>query len=74
MSICKQWVFCKFTSTFRAENFYNLNDGDEVITSAVNFPTTVNPIMQNNLKPVFVDADKSSFNIDNLIEKITEKN
>ena len=55
--------------------FYNLNDGDEVITSAVNFPTTVNPIMQNNLKPVFVDADKSSFNIDaNLIEtKITEK-
>ena len=29
--------------------FYKLNDGDEVITSAVNFPTTLNPIIQNNL-------------------------
>ena len=54
---------------------YNLNDDDEVITSAVNFPTTVNPIIQNNLKPVFVDADKSSLNIDaSLIEsKITKR-
>lgn len=55
--------------------FYDLKDGDEVITSAVNFPTTVNPILQNNLKPVFVDAEQFSYNIDvNLIEKsITPK-
>ncbi len=55
--------------------FYNLNEDDEVITSAVNFPTTVNPIIQNRLKPVFVDAEKSTYNIDpNLIEKaITKK-
>ena len=55
--------------------FYNLNDGDEVITSAVNFPTTVNPIIQNNLKPVFVDADSKTYNIDSSkIEKaITQK-
>ena len=54
---------------------YNLNEGDEVITSAVNFPTTVNPIIQNGLKPVFVDADSRTYNIDaNLIESaITEK-
>ena len=44
--------------------FYNLKDGDEVITSAVNFPTTLNPIIQNNLKPIFVDAEEGSFNID----------
>ena len=50
--------------------FYDLNDGDEVITSAVNFPTTVNPIIQNGLKPVFVDADPKTYNIDaSLIEK-----
>jgi CDP-6-deoxy-D-xylo-4-hexulose-3-dehydrase len=50
--------------------FYNLNDGDEVITSAVNFPTTLNPIIQNNLTPVLVDAEKGSFNIDaNQIKK-----
>ena len=55
--------------------FYNLKDGDEVITSAVNFPTTLNPIIQNNLKPIFVDAEQGSFNIDpDLIESsITTK-
>lgn len=55
--------------------FYNLKDGDEVITSAVNFPTTLNPIIQNNLKPIFVDAEQDSFNIDpDLIESsITSK-
>lgn len=55
--------------------FYNLNEGDEVITSAVNFPTTVNPIIQNGLKPVFVDADASTYNINSdLIEQsITSK-
>jgi CDP-6-deoxy-D-xylo-4-hexulose-3-dehydrase len=55
--------------------FYNLSDGDEVITSAVNFPTTLNPIIQNNLKPVFVDAKYDSLNIDvnKIEESITEK-
>lgn len=31
--------------------------GDKVITSALAFPTTVNPILQNGLKPVFVDVE-----------------
>jgi CDP-6-deoxy-D-xylo-4-hexulose-3-dehydrase len=55
--------------------FYNLQDGDEVITSAVNFPTTLNPIIQSNLKPVLVDAERDTYNIDvNLIESsITQK-
>jgi len=30
--------------------------GDEVVTAAAAFPTTVNPIVQNGLVPVFVDA------------------
>lgn len=34
-----------------------LNKGDEVITTALNFPTTVNPIIQNGLVPVFVDIE-----------------
>ena len=55
--------------------FYNLDDGDEVITSAVNFPTTLNPIIQNNLTPVLVDAERGSFNIDpdQIEKKITSK-
>ncbi len=41
-----------------------LKKGDEVITVAAGFPTTVNPIIQNGLTPVFVDVDLETFNID----------
>jgi CDP-6-deoxy-D-xylo-4-hexulose-3-dehydrase len=34
-----------------------LKPGDEVLTVAMGFPTTVNPIIQNGLKPVVVDVD-----------------
>jgi CDP-6-deoxy-D-xylo-4-hexulose-3-dehydrase len=34
-----------------------LKPGDEVITTALNFPTTINPIIQNGLVPVFVDIE-----------------
>lgn len=53
----------------------NWNDQDEIITSVVGFPTTVSPIVQNNLVPVFVDIEMDSLNFDlNLIEeKITSK-
>jgi CDP-6-deoxy-D-xylo-4-hexulose-3-dehydrase len=40
-----------------------LQPGDEVITCATGFPTTVNPIIQNNLLPVFVDVDIPTYNI-----------
>lgn len=38
--------------------------GDEVITVAAGFPTTVNPIIQNGLIPVFVDVHIPTYNID----------
>lgn len=38
--------------------------GDEVLTVASGFPTTVNPIVQNGLVPVFVDADIPTYNVD----------
>ncbi len=40
-----------------------LNPGDEVITVAAGFPTTVSPIIQNGLIPVFVDVDIPGYNI-----------
>ncbi len=40
-----------------------LKPGDEVITVAAGFPTTLNPIIQNNLVPVFVDVDIPTYNI-----------
>lgn len=36
--------------------------GDEVITLAAGFPTTVNPILQNGLVPVFVDTELGTYN------------
>lgn len=36
--------------------------GDEVITVAAGFPTTVNPILQNGLVPVFVDIELGTYN------------
>lgn len=52
-----------------------LKDGDEVVTVACAFPTTVNPIIQNNLIPVFVDVDIGTYNIqaDNIEGAISEK-
>ena len=41
-----------------------LKPGDEVITVAAGFPTTVNPIIQNGLVPVFVDEHIPTYNID----------
>jgi CDP-6-deoxy-D-xylo-4-hexulose-3-dehydrase len=41
-----------------------LKPGDEVITVAAGFPTTVNPILQNQLTPVFLDILPATHNID----------
>jgi CDP-6-deoxy-D-xylo-4-hexulose-3-dehydrase len=41
-----------------------LRPGDEVITVAAGFPTTVNPIIQNGLVPVFVDVGVPTYNVD----------
>jgi CDP-6-deoxy-D-xylo-4-hexulose-3-dehydrase len=41
-----------------------LRAGDEVITVAAGFPTTVNPIVQNGLVPVFVDVELPTYNVD----------
>jgi CDP-6-deoxy-D-xylo-4-hexulose-3-dehydrase len=41
-----------------------LRPGDEVITCAAGFPTTVNPILQNQLVPVFLDVQVPSYNLD----------
>ena len=53
----------------------HLNEGDEVIIPATSFPTTVNPILQNNLVPVFVDCDLGTYNanIKSVLEAISPK-
>jgi CDP-6-deoxy-D-xylo-4-hexulose-3-dehydrase len=43
---------------------HGLRAGDEVIVPAASFPTTVNPILQNKLTPVFIDSCLGDFNLD----------
>jgi len=52
-----------------------LKPGDEVITPALTFPTTLNPILQNGLVPVFLDVDPETYNIraDDLEKALSEK-
>ncbi len=47
-----------------------LKSGDEIITVASGFPTTINPILQYNCIPVFVDVSVPGYNIDtSMLEK-----
>jgi len=52
----------------------NIKEGDKVITAAVGFPTTVNPIFQNNLVPIFVDCRLGTYNpdVNDIISSYTE--
>ena len=52
-----------------------LKPGDEVITVAAGFPTTLNPILQNQLVPVFLDVTVPTYEIDTsqLETALTEK-
>jgi CDP-6-deoxy-D-xylo-4-hexulose-3-dehydrase len=57
------------------KTYFGWEDEDEIVVCVCGFPTTINPIIQNNLKPVFVDIDYSDLNWDlNQIEsKITSR-
>jgi CDP-6-deoxy-D-xylo-4-hexulose-3-dehydrase len=66
-------AFSTLTSPYLKKR--QLKPGDEVITVAAGFPTTVNPIIQNGLIPVFVDVEVETCNIkvSQLEEALSEK-
>ena len=57
------------------KKYFRWEDGDEIIVCACGFPTTINPIIQNGLTPIFVDInfDDLNWNLDQIKEKITSK-
>lgn len=54
---------------------YGWKDGDEIIVPATTFIATSNVVLHNNMKPIFVDVEKETFNIDPKLieEKITKR-
>ena len=78
---CKYGVFCNsgtsalHVSLAALKEKYNWKDGDEVIVPAITFIATSNVVIHNKLKPVFVDVDKETYNINpHLIEEKITKN
>ncbi|MFH1095179.1 MAG: DegT/DnrJ/EryC1/StrS aminotransferase family protein [Candidatus Micrarchaeota archaeon] len=67
---CKHGIMCNSgTSALRvavaaAREKFDWKDGDEVLVPAVTFVATSNVLIQQNLKPVFVDVDALTYNID----------
>lgn len=58
-----------------AKKVFGWKDGDEIVVSPVGFPTTIAPIVQNGMKPVFIDIELHSLNFDvDLIEAKITKN
>jgi CDP-6-deoxy-D-xylo-4-hexulose-3-dehydrase len=57
------------------KEYFKWENDSEVIISAVGFPTTAAPVIQNNLKPVFIDIEWNTLNFDltKIEEKITNK-
>jgi dTDP-4-amino-4,6-dideoxygalactose transaminase len=89
-ALCKTFEdkFCRLTGAKQAVTFNSatagmhlmlkalkLEEGDEVITPSMTFASTVNMIALHNAKPVFVDIDYGTLNIncDLIEEKITSK-
>ena len=81
-------MFCKYTgqkhsiavnsgtsALHLAVKTLGLNEGDEIITSPFSFIASANCILMEKLKPVFVDIERDTFNIDpdKIEEKITDK-
>lgn len=58
-----------------AKELLNWKDGDEILVPSVTWPTTITPIIQSNLKPVFIDININdfSFNYALLNKKITKR-
>ena len=51
------------------------DDNDEIIVPSLTWPTTVNPVFQANLKPIFIDTNFNdlSLNYEELKKKLTKK-
>jgi len=57
------------------KKYFGWEDGDEIIVCACGFPTTIAPVVQAGLKPVFVDIDWEdlNWNLDQIESSITNK-
>ena len=78
---CKYSVFVNSGSSANlliiqvAKEIYKWKSDDEIIVPSVTWPTTITPVIQSNLKPIFVDCNLEDFSFDyeQLKKKIGKK-
>ena len=76
---CRYGLFCNSgTSALQValaalKEVHHYQEGDEVLVPATTFPATINVVIQNGLKPVFVDVDPDTFNMDLQVDDVTPR-
>jgi len=62
-------------AALKSKRTYNFPDGTKVLTPIAGFPTTLNPILQHRMEPVFVDIEQESLNLnlDQVEKKLIEQ-
>ena len=50
-------------AALKSKRTYNFPDGTKVLTPIAGFPTTLNPILQHRMEPIFVDIEQDSLNL-----------
>ena len=58
-------------AALKSKRTYNFPDGTKVLTPIAGFPTTLNPILQHRMEPVFVDIEQESLNLN--LDQVEEK-
>lgn len=86
-SLWSSWQGCKYSVFVNSgssanlilvdalKELYGLSEGDKIIVPAITWATNIAPIIQANLKPIFVDVNLENFSFDlNALEKTLEEN
>jgi len=58
-------------AALKSKRTFEFPDGTKVLTPIAGFPTTLNPILQHRMEPIFVDIEQESLNLD--LDQVEEK-
>ena len=60
-SMCNSGSSANLLAMLAAKEYFEIEDGQEIVVAACGFPTTLNPVLQANLKPKFIDVELDTY-------------
>jgi len=60
-SMCNSGSSANLLAMLAAKEYFDMEDGDEVVVTACGFPTTLNPVLQAGLTPKFIDVEQNTY-------------